>query len=84
MVLLDLMPSSLCSSAHSSDVNCGPLSEIRSAGTPKRANHCLMKAFATVSVLASGSGMASGHRVNLSMTVKTVSYTHLRAHETDS
>ena len=39
------------------------------AGTPNRAIQCKARAFAHVVVCASTSGIASGHRVNLSTTV---------------
>jgi hypothetical protein len=46
-----------------------PLSDVMSAGTPKRATHPLMRASAPSSVEVARRGMASGHLVDLSTTV---------------
>ena len=57
-----------------SDVNCGPLSDVISTGTPKRAIQCRAKALPTEAASVRASGMASGHLVNRSMTVSRCEY----------
>lgn len=51
-------------------MNCDPLSDDMSIGTPKRAIKCVTSACAQVWVDVSKSAIASGHSVNLSMVVK--------------
>ena len=70
MVLLAEIPRSLFSSVHYSEVNCGPLSDMRSPGTPKRAIQCHRKPLMYVSVLHPALGIASAHRVYRSTMVK--------------
>lgn len=50
-------------------MNCVPLSEVSFVGTPKRDIHALIKFYAHVSAVISLIGIASGHRVNLSIIV---------------
>ena len=69
-MLLAEIPRSLFSSVHNSEVNCGPLSDVRSPGTPKRAIQCRRKPLMHVSVLHSAMGIASAHRVYRSTMVK--------------
>ena len=57
--------------AHSSEVNCEPLPDVSSVGTPRRAIQCKARAFTHVVVCASTSGIASGHLMNLSTTVNS-------------
>ena len=57
-----LQPKSSIRCCHSVDSNCRPRS-------PNLDIQQLMKAWATVSVVMSGIGMASGHLVNLSIQV---------------
>ena len=70
MVCCCLMPNILFKFDHKDEVNCGPRSDVISAGTPNREIHPRMRAFVQVGVFASGRGMASGHRVNRSIMVK--------------
>jgi hypothetical protein len=68
MVLADI-PKTVLSSAQRWLVNCGPQSDVMSSGTPKRDIHPRRRALAQVAAVALGRGMASGHRVKLSMMV---------------
>ena len=70
MVLLDEISRSLFSSVHNSEVNCGPLSDVRSPGMPKRAIQCRRKPLMHASVLHPAMGIASAHRVYQSTMVK--------------
>ena len=54
---------------HSEDVKGVPLSEVMCSGTPWLAIH-VDRAFMQEAVVASGIGMASGHRVLLSIMEK--------------
>ena len=55
---------------HTLDSNWLPWSDVRLRGTPNLDTHVLMKARATVSVVMSASGVASGQRVKRSTQVK--------------
>ena len=63
MVRCSCGPSSVHKAVHRFEVNCGPLSDVMSAGTPNRAMWCEMRARAHEAAVASVIGMASGHRV---------------------
>ena len=65
-----MLPSMSVSALNRADSNCLPLSVVIVDGAPKRATQCVTNEMATVSAEMSGIGMASGHRVNRSMTVK--------------
>jgi hypothetical protein len=68
------MPTLAVNAAHTAEENCGPLSEVRMAGTPKRVTQPAMSAAAQSSAAVDLRGMASHHRVALSMTVKRCVY----------
>ena len=55
---------------HKADSNWRPRSVVTVDGVPNREIQVLTKARATVSAVMSASGMASGHRVNLSTHVR--------------
>jgi hypothetical protein len=55
--------------AHSEDVNCGPLSLVIVSGTPNLWIHPWRRAAAQSAAVTDVSGIASGQRVVLSMTV---------------
>ena len=57
-----------------SDVNCAPLSDVISDGTPNLATQCSANALPIDAVSVWASGIASGHLVNLSITVKRCVY----------
>jgi hypothetical protein len=63
------MPSLWQRPAHKPEENWTPLSDVMSAGTPKRATHPPMRASTQSSVEVAHRGMASGHLVDLSTTV---------------
>ena len=65
-----LMFSKAHNAAHKLDVNCVPRSEVMVVGTPNLAIHPWNKAAAQSVAEVAVIGMASGHRVDLSMTVK--------------
>ena len=60
------------SCVQSVDSNWRPRSVDTVDGTPNRDTQTLMKALVTVSAVMSVSGIASGHRVNLSMHVNSL------------
>ena len=62
------------SSVHISDVNCVPLSEVKTAGTPKLDIQLWSRAFTQSVVLVAERGMASDHLVDQSMTVRRCVY----------
>ena len=70
MVRMRFEPSKRMSCVHRLESNRHPLSVLMVEGTPNRAIQLLVKARATVSAVMSTIGMASGHRVNLSMQVR--------------
>jgi hypothetical protein len=55
--------------AHNEDVNCGPLSLVIVSGTPNLWIHPWRRAAAQSAAVTEVSGIASGQRVVLSMTV---------------
>ena len=69
VVRIRLQPNRCISCCHKLDSNCFPLSVVIVEGIPKCEIHPLTKACATVWVVISGIGTASGHLVNLSMQV---------------
>jgi hypothetical protein len=64
-----LMLSRLHRAAHKADVNWAPLSEVMVAGTPNLEIQLVKRALAQSAAVMAGSGIASGHRDVLSMTV---------------
>jgi hypothetical protein len=64
------MFSKVHNAAHKLDVNCVPRSEVMVVGTPNLVIHPWNKAAAQSVAEVAVIGMASGHRVVLSMTVK--------------
>jgi hypothetical protein len=56
--------------AHTELANCGPRSEEIVAGTPNLDTHPSIKADAQLSAVVLARGIASAHRVVLSITVK--------------
>ena len=69
MVVLWCVPMTSQSRAHSAEVNWAPWSDVRWAGTPKRATHWLMRASLQVSVSMLARGTASSSLLDLSMMV---------------
>ena len=55
--------------AQTAKVNCAPLSEVITAGTPNLATQWWSKARAQAMAVVEVKGMASGHLVDLSTTV---------------
>ncbi len=69
VVSLWLIPSFWQRPLQTDEVNCTPLSEVTTAGTPNLLTQPLRKAFTQSAVVVPASGMASGHLVLLSTTV---------------
>ena len=69
MVLILLQPKNSIKRYHSADSNRHPRSVVTEVGMPNLDIQQLMKAWATVSAVMSGIGIASGILVNLSMQV---------------
>ena len=69
MVRCNCVPNCVEIVDHIVDVNCGPLSDVMSSGTPKRAIHELTNALAHSDVVVLRKGIASGHLVVLSTMV---------------
>ena len=70
MVRIRLQPRMAVSDLNKEDSNCEPLSVVITDGTPKFAIQCATKFCATMSVVISVNGIATGYRVNRSMHVK--------------
>ena len=71
MVLLAEIPRSLFSLVHNSEVNCGPLSNVRSPGTPKQAIQCVSQETLDACLsTASCHENSSAHRLYKSTMVK--------------
>ncbi len=56
--------------AQTEEVNCAPLSDVISAGTPNLATHPCSRAWAQAAAVVEAKGMASGQRVERSTMVK--------------
>jgi hypothetical protein len=69
VVILCLIPNLAVMAAQKEEVNCTPLSEVTTAGTPYLATHPAMNASAQSAAAVALSGKASAQRVDLSITV---------------
>jgi len=63
------MPSRLHTPAHTASVNCAPLSDVTTAGTPKQHTQVAMRASTMLSVSMLVRGTASSHLLVRSMMV---------------
>jgi hypothetical protein len=66
---MGVIPSRVQRVVHTEEVNCTPLSEVSSVGTPKRATHVDMRASTQASDEVESRGTASTQRVDLSIMV---------------
>ena len=69
MVVMGVIPSRVQRAVHTEEVNCTPLSDVSSVGTPKRATHVEMRASTQASEEVERRGTASTQRVDLSIIV---------------
>jgi hypothetical protein len=69
VVVVWVMFRSWQSEAHKAEVNCAPLSEVMTEGTPNLAIQPVKRACAQSAAVMEARGIASGHLVVLSMTV---------------
>jgi hypothetical protein len=67
---VDSVPSRWHKAAHTTDVNCRPMSVVTTAGTPKRVTHVLIKASAQVATSMERSDTASNQQIVRSIMVR--------------